>query len=56
MKTKMIGAGSVKLAIVIALVCVTWAGSAIAQRPDRGKGQGKNKGTHSVRQGELMEH
>lgn len=35
MKTKMIGAGSVKLAIVIALVFVTSAGSAIAQKADR---------------------
>ncbi len=35
MKTKMIGTGSVKLAIVIALVCVTWAGSAIAQKADK---------------------
>lgn len=35
MKTKMTRAGSVKLAIVIALMCVTWAGSAIAQKADR---------------------
>ncbi len=35
MKTKMTGAGSVKLAIVIAVVCVTWAGSAIAQKADK---------------------
>ena len=35
MKTKMTGAGSIKLAIVITVVCVTWAGLAIAQKSDR---------------------
>jgi len=35
MKTKITRAGSIKLAIVIALVCVTWAGSAIAQKAER---------------------
>ncbi len=35
MKSKMTRAGSVKLAIVFAVVCVTWAGSAIAQKADR---------------------
>ena len=35
MKTKVTRAGSVKLAIIIAVVCVTWAGSAIAQKADR---------------------
>jgi uncharacterized protein (TIGR02246 family) len=34
MKTKTTTAGSLKLAIVIALVCVTWAGSAIAKKAD----------------------
>jgi hypothetical protein len=33
MKTKITRAGSIKLAIVIALMCATWAGSAIAQKP-----------------------
>ena len=35
MKTKITRAGSIKLAIVIAVVCATWAGSAIAQKADR---------------------
>ncbi len=35
MKTKISRVGSIKLAIVIAVVCVTWAGSAIAQKADR---------------------
>lgn len=35
MKTKRRRAGSIKLAIVIAVVCVTWAGSAIAQQAAR---------------------
>ena len=35
MKTKITRAGSLILAIVIAVVCVTWAGSAIAQKADR---------------------
>lgn len=35
MKTKIAGARSIKLAIVIAVVCITWAGSAIAQNADR---------------------
>jgi uncharacterized protein (TIGR02246 family) len=35
MKTKISMVGSIKLAIVIAVVCVTWAGSAIAQKADR---------------------
>src|SRR5271157_6234332 len=35
MKTKMTRAGSIRLAIVIAVVCVTWAGSATAQKADR---------------------
>ena len=35
MKTKITRAGSIELAVVIAVVCVTWAGSAIAQKADR---------------------
>jgi uncharacterized protein (TIGR02246 family) len=35
MNTKIRRAGSIELAIVIAVVCVTWAGSAIAQKADR---------------------
>jgi uncharacterized protein (TIGR02246 family) len=35
MKTRTTSSGSIKLAIVIAVVCVTWAGSAIAQKADR---------------------
>ena len=35
MKTKISMVGSIKLAIVIAVVCVAWAGSAIAQKADR---------------------
>lgn len=35
MKTKMTKAGSVKFAIVIAMVCVTWTGPAVAQKADR---------------------
>ena len=35
MKTKITRAGSIKLAIVIAVVCTTWAGSAMAQKADR---------------------
>ena len=35
MKTRTTRAGSIELAIVIAVVCVTWAGLAIAQKADR---------------------
>ncbi len=39
MKTKRTSAGSIKLAIVIAVVCLAWAGSAIAQKADRYSGE-----------------
>ena len=35
MKTRKTSAGSIELAIVIAAVCLAWAGSAIAQKADR---------------------
>ena len=35
MKTTRTTAGSIRLAIVIAVVCLTWAGSAIAQKANR---------------------